>query len=146
VFPWRAALELGDFVARQETRKAGCVASAPSQSPIGVVKRNHALNLASRIKNAYLARTKSSADFCIADCLSFCRNMGSTPGDSKTHQPTCEALLQRLSSRDPLSSRNTVSFSSLRTTNLFPSSRCASATKIVLSSRSTRSPNSNRLC
>ena len=34
-----------------------------SQSPIGVVKRNHALNSASRIENACLARTKSSAGF-----------------------------------------------------------------------------------
>ena len=55
--------------ARQEARKARGVASPRSQSPIGVVKRNHALNLASRIKNAYLARTKSSAGFRIADCL-----------------------------------------------------------------------------
>jgi len=48
-----------------------CVASPPSQSPIGVVKRNHALNLASRIKNAYLSCTKSSAGFRGANCLIF---------------------------------------------------------------------------
>ena len=69
MFPSRAALKLGAWAARQEARKARCVASPPSQSPIGVVKRNHALNLASRIKNAHLARTKSSAGFRIADCL-----------------------------------------------------------------------------
>jgi hypothetical protein len=69
VFPWRAAFELGDFVARQEARKARCVASPPSQLPIGVVKRNHALNLTSRIENAYLSGTKSSAGFRVADCL-----------------------------------------------------------------------------
>ena len=80
MFPWRAALELGDFVARQETRKAKCVAWPPSQSPIGVVKRNHALNLASRIKNAYLARTKSSAGFRIADCLILLQEHGFNAG------------------------------------------------------------------
>jgi hypothetical protein len=40
-----------------------------SQSPIGVVERNHALNLASRIKNAHLARTKPSAGFRIATLI-----------------------------------------------------------------------------
>ena len=52
MFPSRAAL-LGGFVARQEARKATCVASPPSQSPIGVVKRNHTLYLTSRIKFPY---------------------------------------------------------------------------------------------
>ena len=52
----------------------------PSQSPIGVVKRNHALNLASRIKNAYLARTKSSAGFRIPECLIFFKKHGFNAG------------------------------------------------------------------
>jgi len=43
------------------TARRVSIASPPSQSPIGVIKRNHTLNLASRIKNAHLARTKSGA-------------------------------------------------------------------------------------
>ena len=68
------------FAARQEAREARCVAWPPSQSPIGVVKRNHALNLASRIKNAYLARTKSSAGFRVADCLILLQEHGFNAG------------------------------------------------------------------
>ena len=45
------------------TARRVSIASPPSQSPIGVIKRNHTLNLASRIKNAHLARTKSGACF-----------------------------------------------------------------------------------
>ena len=51
-----------------------------SQSPIGVVKRDHALNVASRIKNAYLARTKSSAGFRVADGLIFLKKHGFNSG------------------------------------------------------------------
>ena len=41
MFPWRAALELGGFVARQEARKGQAhTAAPPSHAPIGVVKRN----------------------------------------------------------------------------------------------------------
>ena len=79
MFPSRAIC-LEAFAARQEARKARCVASPLSQSPIGVVKRNHALNLASRIKNAYLARTKSSAGFRIADCLILLQEHGFNAG------------------------------------------------------------------
>jgi hypothetical protein len=39
-----------------------------------------ALNLASRIKNAYLARTKSSASFRIANCLIFLNKRGFNAG------------------------------------------------------------------
>jgi hypothetical protein len=63
--PARLCLEA--FVARQEARKATCVASPPSQSVIGVVKRNHALNSPSRIENANLAGTKSSAGFSVSN-------------------------------------------------------------------------------
>ena len=79
MFPSRAIC-LEAFVARQEARKATCVASPPSQSPIGVVKRNHALNLASQIKNAYLARTKSSAGLRMADCLMLLQEHGFNAG------------------------------------------------------------------
>jgi len=65
----RGASILEAFVARQEARKATCVASPPSQSPIGVVKRNRAFDVSARIENANLAGTKSSAGFRIADCL-----------------------------------------------------------------------------
>ena len=68
MFPSRAIC-LEAFVARQEARKATCVASPPSQPPIGVVKRNHALNLASRIKNANLTDTKTHSGFRVADCI-----------------------------------------------------------------------------
>ena len=54
------------MAARQEARNARCVASSPSQSAIGVVKRNYALNVANRIENAYLSGTKSSAGSRIA--------------------------------------------------------------------------------
>ena len=79
MFPSRAIC-LEAFVARQEARKVTCVASSRSQSPIGVVKRNYALNLASRIENAYLAGTKSSAGFRIADCLILLQEHGFNAG------------------------------------------------------------------
>jgi len=51
-----------------------------SQSAIGVVKRDHAFNLASRIKNAYLAGTKSTAGFRIADCVILLQEDGFNAG------------------------------------------------------------------
>jgi hypothetical protein len=95
VYPSRAALELGGLAARQEARKARCVAWPPSQSPIGVAKRNHALNLASRIKNAYLSGMKSSAGFRIAGLPdpSAGTRVQRLVIQRRTN-PTCEALLQ----------------------------------------------------
>jgi hypothetical protein len=148
VSPSRAAPELGAWPRVRRHEKARCVVSPPSQSPIGVVKRSHALNLASRIKNAYLARTKSERGFPHSRLLD--------PSEETRVQrrviqrrtnPTCEALLQLLSPPRSAetanscvilsSSRNADSFSSDRTTNLLPLSRCASTIQIVRPSKST---------
>jgi hypothetical protein len=51
-----------------------------SQSPIGVIKLNHAFNIASRIENANLAGTKSSAGFRITNCLIFLNESGFNAG------------------------------------------------------------------
>jgi hypothetical protein len=88
----------------------------------------------------------------VNDCsthIAFAWNTGSTPGASKTFQPQACGLISIYCHRANsghgcstsfvrrwveiirASSRNAVSFSSARTTNLFPSSRCASAIQMV---------------
>ena len=52
----------------------------PAIDLICSIEHDHAFNLASRIKNAYLAGTKSRAGFCIADCLIFLQEHGFNAG------------------------------------------------------------------
>ena len=90
----RGASSLEAFVARQEARKAEGVAWPTSQSPIGVVKRNHALNFASRIKNAYLAYEveRGFPHSRLPDPSAGTRVQ--RRATQKRTSPTCEALLQ----------------------------------------------------
>jgi hypothetical protein len=119
-----------------------------SQSPIGIVKRNHALNIPSRIENSNLAGTKSGAGFRIANCLIFLKKHGFNAGwIQRRTSPTCEVLRQLLSSQRSAeaanscvilsNSRNADRISSDRTTNLLPLSWCPSTIQIVRPQEST---------
>ena len=53
------------------TARRVSIASPPSQSPIGVIKRNHAFNIASRVENPDLTGAKAGAGLRLTNCLIF---------------------------------------------------------------------------